>query len=234
MRNENYSVFMTKEYMMGPNSLRLLDELLSHAPERLSGRVLDLGCGMAVTSLFLARETEADTVFAVDLWITATDNYARIRQWGEEKRIVPLHSDALDLPFADGFFKAIVSVDAYHYFGCREGFFAEKILPLLEPGGYALIAVPGLKEEFENGIPALMTEWAEDDALCFHSPQWWKEHISQGVEGAEVSVYESKQFDAIWNDWFESGHEYAANDKAYLERGVADMLSFVLIVVRKK
>lgn len=234
MNNEKYSEFLTKEYLMGPNSLRLLDELLSHVPEPVSGRVLDLGCGMAVTSLFLARETQADTVYAADLWITATDNYARIRSWGEESRIIPLHSDACDLPFADGFFRAIVSVDAYHYFGCSDGFFAERMLPLLEAGGYALIAVPGLKKEFTDGIPALMTEWAEDDALCFHNALWWKEHISQGAQGVEVSVYESEQFDEIWNDWFRSGHEYAANDKVYLERGVADMLSFVLIVVRKK
>lgn len=233
MRIEKYNEFLTKEYLMGPNSLRLLDELLGHVPETVSGRVLDLGCGMAVTSLFLARETAADTVYAADLWITATDNYARIRQWGEEKRIIPLHSDACDLPFANGYFRAIISVDAYHYFGCREGFFAEKMLPLLESGGYALIAIPGLKREFTDGIPELMTEWAEDDALCFHSAQWWKEHISQGVENADVYVCESEQFDAIWNDWFQSGHEYAANDKEYLERGVADMLSFIFIVVRK-
>jgi len=233
MKKQKYTEFLSSEYMMGPNSIRLLDELLRLVPEGIEGRVLDLGCGMAVTSLFLAGETDADTVYAADLWITATDNFCRIKQWGEENKIIPLHCDAAELPFADGFFRAIVSVDAYHYFGCEDGFFARKILPLLETGGYALIAIPGLRKEFTDGIPALMTEWAGEDALHFHSAGWWRGHISRDVPDAEVAVHESSQFDDIWNDWFASGHEYAANDKDYLDRGLRDMLSFILIAVRK-
>ncbi len=233
MKNNSYNEFLTKEYMMGPNSLRLLEEMLSCIPENFAGgRLLDLGCGRAVTSLYLARETAAESVYAADLWISASENYASIRKWGQEKKIIPLHSDASDLPFADEYFDAIVSVDAYHYFGCGEGFFAEKILPLLAPGGYALIAVPGVTNESAVELP-LMRKWAGEDAKRFHSCQWWQEHISKNMQNVDINVLQSRQFDAIWEDWFSSGHEYAAQDKDFLDRGMREKLCFVIIIVRK-
>ncbi len=233
-KTEKYKEFFTKKYMMGPNSIRLLDELLTYvSEEKLCGRILDLGCGMAITSLFLARETKADTVYATDLWISATENLQSIRSWEEEKKIIPIHADAMLLPYANGYFDVIVSVDAYHYFGCEEKVFAEKILPLLATGGCVLIAIPGVKSEFvrEN---ALMKEWAEEDVRCFHSSEWWKHHIEQEAAGCVVSVYESQRFDAIWKDWHESGHEYAGRDKELFEKGLGELLNFSIIVVEKK
>ena len=62
---EKYKKYFTKEYLMGPNSFRLLDELISR---RLEGtcfnRTLDLRCGFALTSLFVANETDAEHVYA--------------------------------------------------------------------------------------------------------------------------------------------------------------------------
>ena len=59
----------------GAESFRLLDELLRRSPAGVSfDRTLDLGCGMALTSVFLANETPAKQVCAFDLWVSATDN----------------------------------------------------------------------------------------------------------------------------------------------------------------
>ena len=41
---ENYREFFTKEYLMGPNSLRLLDEMLRKYPLKEGSRVMDLDC----------------------------------------------------------------------------------------------------------------------------------------------------------------------------------------------
>jgi len=234
LKNKNYMQFLTKEYLMGPNSLGLLEELLELLPaEARTGRILDLGCGMAATSLFLAREAKADTVFAADLWITPSDNLRRIRQWGENRRIIPLHCDAADMPFADGYLDLIVSVDAYHYFGCEDGFFGQKIYPLLAEGGRVLIAVPGIKEEYAADIPPLLAEWAQEDARFFHSQSWWAEHLARGTQGITFTLKESERFDSHWQDWFDSGHEYAANDLEYFRRGLGNMLCFVLIMAEK-
>ncbi len=235
MRTNKYKEFFTKEFLMGPNSIRLLDEMLEKAPEAIKGgRVLDLGCGMAITSLFVARETAAEQVFATDLWISAGDNARSIEAWGEEKRIIPIHADAMELPYAEEYFDTIVCVDAYHYFGCADNVFAQKILPLLKTGGYVLIAMPGLKEEFGEVVPALMDEWAGEDAKFFHSCEWWENHIRQGAEDKiAVKVMESERYNDIWNDWYQSGHEYAMQDKEFMDRGVAGMMNFVMLVVKK-
>ena len=44
-KSENYKEFFTKDYLMGPNSLRLLDEVLQKYPLKPGSRVMDLGCG---------------------------------------------------------------------------------------------------------------------------------------------------------------------------------------------
>ena len=47
-----YKQYFTRDYLMGPNSFRLLDELIHRNPyEVCYDRTLDLGCGMALTSV---------------------------------------------------------------------------------------------------------------------------------------------------------------------------------------
>ena len=94
---EKYRQYFTKDYLMGPNSFRLLDELIRRKPSDVRfHRTLDLGCGFALTSLFIANETDADAVYAYDLWIPATENYRRIRDNHLEDRVIPIHGDAMD------------------------------------------------------------------------------------------------------------------------------------------
>jgi len=234
MRADRYKPLFTKELLMGPNAVRLLDEMLENHPIE-GGRVLDLGCGTGLTSLFLARETGAERIFAADLWIPATENWKRIRAWGLEDKIIPLHTDARHLPFPDDYFDVVVSVDSYHYYGCEERFFAEKLLPLIRRGGQALILVPGLKREFENDVPGLFAEWVGEEAANFHDGDWWRKHVAAGCEDrVEVEVYEIRQFEQPWQDWFDSGHEYGRQDRAFLSKGLDRLLNFIVIAVRVK
>jgi cyclopropane fatty-acyl-phospholipid synthase-like methyltransferase len=61
MNVEEYRMHMTAEMLMGPNSLRILEELFAKFPLYLSSDsiVLDLGCGKGLTSLAIAKETGA-------------------------------------------------------------------------------------------------------------------------------------------------------------------------------
>ncbi len=233
---EKYKDYFTKEYLMGPNSFRLLDELISSSPEKIDyGRVLDLGCGFALTSLFIANETNAQSVYAFDLWISASENYARIKANNLEETIIPIHGDAMDMPFAQDYFDTIISVDSYHYFGCKENVFAEKILPFVKKDGYVMIAVPGLKEEPQGALKEIFTTWAEgDDSELFKTVSWWENLLKKecGTQ-CDIVVKEADCFDIAWKEWFDSGHEYGARDKEFLDKGLDKILNFILIYVKK-
>ena len=57
-----YKELFSKDYLMGPNSMRLLEEMLEKYPLERGIRVLDLGCGKGLTSLLLVKEADV-TVF---------------------------------------------------------------------------------------------------------------------------------------------------------------------------
>ena len=53
---EKYKKYFTKEYLMGPNSFRLLDELIRRCPEDVKfDRTLDLGCGICINIAFYCQ-----------------------------------------------------------------------------------------------------------------------------------------------------------------------------------
>ncbi|HOQ01391.1 MAG TPA: methyltransferase domain-containing protein [Acetivibrio clariflavus] len=84
---------------MGINALWLTEWLCEVIELKPGMRVLDLGCGRAISSVFLAKEFGVQ-VWAYDLWINATDNWNRIKQQGLESKIYPIHGDARNMPFA--------------------------------------------------------------------------------------------------------------------------------------
>ena len=114
-KSQTYDRQFLLDNMMGPNAMKILEELtqlpgmLELKPEM---RVLDLGCGRGLTSIFLAKEFGVQ-VFATDLWIAASENYARFKEAGLDKKIIPIHADVADLPYADEYFDAIISIDSY-------------------------------------------------------------------------------------------------------------------------
>ena len=64
----NYQKYISEETMMGPSSIRILEELFSQYsfPFSPNDLILDLGCGKGLTSLVIAKETGAK-VYANDL-----------------------------------------------------------------------------------------------------------------------------------------------------------------------
>src|SRR5512137_97182 len=147
-RAEKYDLNWVFENHMGPNVLWLAEAAAEHMDLRPGQRVLDMGCGKCLSSIFLAREFGVQ-VWATDLWIGASDNSKRICEARLSDRIFPIHAEAHSLPFADGFFDAIVSVDSYHYYG-TDDLFLKSFIRLLRPGGQIGIVVPGLMREFRG------------------------------------------------------------------------------------
>lgn len=235
MRCEKYRSFFTQPFLMGPNSIRLLDELLHTYPLSLpeEGLILDLGCGSGLTSLFAAQETGAK-VCACDLWISEEENRRRFAQWGMQERITPAQQDAACLQFEKESFDAMISVDAYHYFAGKEGFFSGHILPLIKKGGVVLIAVPGIKEAYDGQSEALLSPWLGDEAHMFRSASFWRRMLQDDRHAAQVVTWEMDGFDLPWQEWFETKNPYALGDLEHYETIIKPYTAFVGMMVRKK
>lgn len=235
MNIEAYRKNMTAETLMGPNSARILEELLCKQPLCLSDTdiILDLGCGTGLTSLILAKETGAQ-VYASDLWVSVDDNRKRFMKWGVEDRIIPFCEDANALHYDEKLFSALVSVDAYHYFGARRNFFAEKMLPMLRDKSTVLIGIPGIKDAYTGRSEELLAEWLGDEAGTFQSPTSWKEIIGSSDRIEAVETWEMECFDVAWNEWFATENEYAAGDKQYFDTHIKPYSCIVGICIKIK
>ena len=235
MNTEEYRKYMTAEMLMGPNSLRILEELLAKHPLTLSAdnTVLDLGCGKGLTSFAIAKETCAK-VYANDLWISAEDNEKRFREWGVGEQIIPVHEDANKLHFGKGQFDALVSIDSYHYFATRKGFFEEKILPFLGEKAVVLVGVPGIKDEFTGRSEELLSDWLGNEAYMFQSPSAWKEIIGNNDRIDVVETWEMACFDNAWNEWFDTEHKYALGHKQFFDKLIKRYTCFVGIYIKLK
>lgn len=199
-----------KENMMGPNAVRIAQELTETLPLKPGMRVMDLGCGRGLTSIFLAQTFQVE-VFAVDLWISASDNLSRIRSIHLEDQIIPIHADAHQLPFAQNYFDAVISVDSYHYFGAEAGFLDQFILPYLKSAGLLAVAIPGLIQNFDNGVPDELLPYWQDD-MNFYSFRWWEALWSQSEQVTDICAYSMKSHAKAWEDWLACDNEFAKRD----------------------
>ena len=223
-RSSAYDPTWVVENQMGPNVLWLTEWLCGAMELRPGMRVLDLGCGKALSSVFLAREFGAE-VWATDLWIGATENAGRIRAAGLEDRVFPIHADARSLPFAHGFFDAIVSVDAFEYFG-TDDLFLPSLIEHLKPGHQVGVVNVGVRREVE----ALPEEWPSD-FCAFHTPEWWSRHwsVTRRVE-VEAADHLPEGRD-LWLRWNQAIGEA---DDAYLTSPAGENLGFHRVVARRK
>src|SRR5262249_48057556 len=142
--------------LMGPHVLWLAEYLCEAIDLKPGMHVLDLGCGKAISSIFLAKEFGVQ-VTAADLWIKPHDNQRRIDAAGVGHLVPPVLAEAHALPFAHESFDAIVSLDAYHYFG-TDDLYLGTIVKFLKPGGRIGIVVPGVTRELD-GPPAHLEQW---------------------------------------------------------------------------
>ncbi len=220
------------ENMMGPNAVRILEEMTRSVEIDEGMRILDLGCGKGLTSMFLAKKFGA-TVYATDLWISATENYERFKEQGMEDKIIPIHAEAHELPYADEFFDIIISVDSYHYFGFEDGYLDEHLAPLLKKGGRILVGVPGLKEEFTGEVPEELEPFYQHD-YHFHTCQWWTElwKASKLVEG--ISSRELDCHQQAWDEWLRCDNEHAQEDIAMMEAEGGKYYATVFIGATRK
>jgi SAM-dependent methyltransferase len=212
----------------GANPLWLTEWLVEALDLRSGDRVLDLGCGRAMSSVFLRRELGVE-VWATDLWFSPTENLQRLRDAGVADGVFPIHADARRLPFAREFFDAIVSIDSFVYYGTDDLFLAD-VARFLRPGGLIGIAGAGLVAEVTGEVPAHLADWWEPSVWCLHSAAWWRRHWERtGV----VDVLTADTMPDGWRRWLEWQHAVVPDNAVEitaLEADAGRTLGYVRVV----
>jgi SAM-dependent methyltransferase len=223
---------------MGLNPLWLTEWLCQGMRLESGMRVLDLGCGKAVSSIFLAKEFGLQ-VWATDLWIPATDNLQRIEQAGLAELVFPIHADARHLPYAEEFFDAILCVDSYIYFG-TDDLYLDYVLKFVKHGGQIGIAVPGFMRELDGPLPEnLLPFWAQE-CWTWHTVAWWQNLWSRtGL--VEVQIADTLPDGwRLWLQWKEArrtaGDESPSleSDIKVIEEDHGQYMGFIRMIAERK
>ena len=234
-KSEAYNTPALQEKIMGPNPVKLEEELLRDHQIPDGAVVCDLGSGQGLTSVFLAKEY-GFTVYAADLWSDPEENRRFFDQMGlSREQIIPVKADAVDLPFETAFFDAVVSTDSYNYFGRDARYLDEKLLPFVKPGGYLYIAIPGMKKDCHDNLPQeLLLSWTPEQLDNLHDVDYWTGIVRQCSGADVISVQEMESNEEVWADWLKQENEYAVGDRKAMEAGGGKYLNFISIVLRKK
>lgn len=202
-----YDKDWVKQVSIIENVLYFVESLWKVMELRKGMRVLDLGCGKAGSSIFLAREFDVQ-VWAVDKEFSPTENYRRIVEAGCDNKVFPLRADARNLPFPKEFFDVIISIDAYGYFGTDERYLPY-LVQFIKPKGLMGIVDACFTRELKSlsDVPEyLIPLYKTDNWDSVHSIQWWK-NLWEKTGLVKILCAEIlPQNDFLW-------HEYIKNAK---------------------
>ena len=224
--------WITSAVSGGANPLLLVEWLTEAVELRPGMRVLDLGCGRGLSSVFLRREFGVE-VWAVDLWFHPTENARRFEAAGVADGVFPLRADARSLPFADAFFDAVVSIDSFFYYG-TDDLYLNYLTRFLKPGGVLAIAGAGLTAEFDGPPPSHLAAFWSPGMVCLHSADWWRRHW--GHTGV-VDVERADTLPDGWKMWADWQRLIAPTNTAEIEAVEADAgrwLGYVRAVARRR
>ena len=210
-----YDKNLVENKIMGPNPLKLVEELLVNHNISDSATVMDLGSGNGLTSVFLVKEY-GFKVFPTDLWSDPTENKKFFDEMG-------LSGDE------------IIRADSYNYFGRDSSFLDEKIIPFIKPGGYVYIAVPGMKKDCHDDLPdELLLSWNEEQLDYIHDMDYWEDIVDKSDKSRIISIKQMEGNEELWQDWINCDNEYAAGDKKAIDAGACKYLNFIAIVLQRK
>jgi tocopherol O-methyltransferase len=117
----------------------LIEELLNWAGVEQAKEILDVGCGIGGSSLYLAQKFNARAVGITLSPVQASRATERAQEAGLATEVQFQVADALDMPFADDTFDFVWSMESGEHMPDKEKFLQE-CYRVLKPGGTFLMA----------------------------------------------------------------------------------------------
>jgi len=236
IKSQKYSSPKLLEKIMGPNPFKLQEEMLQNHKIPDKACVCDLGSGLGLTSLMLAKDY-GFTVYAADLWSDPEKNRKFFNKMGiTHQQITAVKVDATALPFEKEFFDAVVSTDSYNYWGRDPEYLDKNLLPFVKSGGYIYCCVPGLKKDCHDNLPKeLLLSWTSEQIAYLRDIHYWTEIVNSSRDAEVISIYEMKSNnEEVWADWLNQENEVAVNDRKAMGAGGGKYLNFIAFVLRKR
>jgi SAM-dependent methyltransferase len=224
--------WITSSVSGGANSLWLTEWLTEAMHLHPGMRVLDLGCGRGASSVFVHREFDVQ-VWATDLWFSVDERAQRIRDADADHAVFPIQADARALPFAAGFFDAVVSIDSFVYYG-TDDLYLNYLARFVKAEGRIGIAGAGLTQEINGPLPEHLTAWWEPSLACLHSADWWRRHWQRsGIADVEVA---DTMTDG-WRHWLRWQQTVSPDNRVEIDAVTADQgrhLGYVRAIARRR
>jgi cyclopropane fatty-acyl-phospholipid synthase-like methyltransferase len=236
-QSASYSPEVIHERSIGGNVLFSTEALTNNLTLKSGMKVLDLGCGKALSSVFLAKQFGV-SVWAIDNYFSSSNNYAFVMENKLDHLVYPLNCDARRLPFPNGFFDCIISVNSYMYFGTDDKYLPYVSRFLKEDGQIGVSDICFTKEISEiNEVPVPLKKDFSNYWYQVHSVDWWtqkwnKTDLVNKISGTEVSTMQHADMKQGYIDLLSSNP-----DEAFVSGLKNDdelITFFVLTAIRNK
>ena len=156
-----------------------------------TSKLLDVAPGMGTQDIYLLNNFAPQTIDGLDVtWKHIEHGRRRSREAGAEDRVRFHHGTAIELPFSDGSFTHVLSIEGPEHFNTREKFLHEA-RRVLQPGGVIAMADFIVKNPPRNPIEKLVAEaarklWQVPRANVYSGEVYQLKMKAAGFEKVEI------------------------------------------------
>jgi len=156
-----------------------------------TNKLLDAAPGMGTQDIYLLNNFAPQSIDGLDVtWKHIEHGRRRSREAGLEDRVRFHHGTAIELPFPDGSFTHVLSIEGPEHFNTREKFLHEA-RRVLQPGGVIAMADFIVKNPPRNPIEKLVAEaarklWQVPRANVYSGEVYQQKMQTAGFEKVEI------------------------------------------------
>ena len=156
-----------------------------------TSKLLDVAPGMGTQDIYLLKNFAPQSIDGLDVtWKHIEHGRRRSHEAGAEDRVRFHHGTAIDLPFPDGSFTHVLSIEGPEHFDTRENFLHEA-RRVLQPGGVIAMSDYVVKNPPRNLFEKLVAEaarklWQVPRANVYSATVYKEKMEAAGFENVEI------------------------------------------------